>query len=122
MKRKPALGIFFLALLALATIYFFLSTNHRRGLIIDGIVDANQVVVSRKVQGLLERLLVDEGSSVRAGERIASLDTGRLRVDWCTARKFSFLMSRRPGLIPSPGSTFGRCSREFNVKGTSQFS
>jgi hypothetical protein len=36
-------------------------------LILEGIVDANQVVVSQKVQGILERLNVDVGSSVRAG-------------------------------------------------------
>ena len=48
---------------------------------IDGIVDANQVVVSPKVQGILEQLSVDEGSSVRAGQLIARLDTAELSAD-----------------------------------------
>jgi multidrug efflux pump subunit AcrA (membrane-fusion protein) len=81
MKRRPAIGIFIAALLGAAIACFFLFTNHSRGLMIDGIVDANQVVVGPKVQGLLERLLVDEGSSVRAGERIASLDNAELTAE-----------------------------------------
>lgn len=44
-------------------------------------MDANQVVVSPKVQGLLERLTVDEGSSVKSGEVIATLDTAELNAD-----------------------------------------
>jgi HlyD family secretion protein len=81
MKRKPAIGIFLLILLGAATLYFFFFTEHSRGLIIEGIVDANQVVVSPKVQGLLERLVVDEGSKVRAGEPIARLDTAELSAE-----------------------------------------
>jgi HlyD family secretion protein len=81
MKRKPAIGIFLLILLGAATLYFFFSTEHSRGLIIEGIVDANQVVISPKVQGLLARLAVDEGSKVRAGELIARLDSAELAAE-----------------------------------------
>jgi multidrug resistance efflux pump len=70
-----------LILLGAATLYFFFSTERSRGLIIEGIVDANQVVVSPKVQGRLERLAVDEGSKVRAGELIARLDTAELAAE-----------------------------------------
>jgi HlyD family secretion protein len=81
MKRQRAVAIFLSALFVAALIYYFFSTNHTRGLVIDGIVDANQVVVSPKVQGLLERLAVDEGNSVYAGQLIANLDTAELSAD-----------------------------------------
>jgi HlyD family secretion protein len=78
MKGRWAIAIFLLVLFAGATLYFFFSTERVGGLAIEGIVDANQVVVSPKVQGILERLNVDEGSAVRAGEVIARLDTAEL--------------------------------------------
>jgi multidrug resistance efflux pump len=70
-----------LILLGAATLYFFFSTERSRGLVIEGIVDANQVVVTPKVQGRLERLAVDEGSKVRAGELITRLDTAELAAE-----------------------------------------
>ncbi len=78
MKGRRAVVIFLAALFSAATLYFFFFTARGDGLILEGIVDANQVVVSPKVQGILERLNVDEGSSVRAGELIATLDTAEL--------------------------------------------
>lgn len=81
MKRKMAIGIFLAVLFGAAALYFLLSSDHSHGLIIQGIVDANQVVVSPKVQGILERLAVDEGSTVRLGELIAQLDTAELDAD-----------------------------------------
>jgi HlyD family secretion protein len=78
MKGRAVIVLFLAVLLAAATLYFFFFTEHSKGLILEGIVDANQVVVSPKVQGILERLNVDEGSSVRAGELIATLDTAEL--------------------------------------------
>ena len=78
MKGRSPIVIFLAALFLAATVYFFFFTEHSQGLILEGIVDANQVVVSPKVQGILERLNVDEGSSVRAGELIATLDTAEL--------------------------------------------
>jgi len=81
MKGRAAIIIFLAVLFAAATLYFFFFTEHIDGLILEGIVDANQVVVSPKVQGILERLNVDEGSSVRAGDLIATLDTAELDAD-----------------------------------------
>jgi HlyD family secretion protein len=78
MKRRSPIVLFLAALFLAATVYYFFFTEHSQGLILEGIVDANQVVVSPKVQGILERLNVDEGSSVRAGELIATLDTAEL--------------------------------------------
>jgi HlyD family secretion protein len=81
MKARSVIVLILGALFAAATLYFFFFTEHSEGLILEGIVDANQVVVSPKIQGILERLNVDEGSSVRAGELIATLDTAELEAN-----------------------------------------
>jgi HlyD family secretion protein len=81
MKGRSAIIIFLAGLFSAATLYFYFFTEHSGGLIFEGIVDADQVVVSPKVQGILERLNVDEGSSVRAGDLIATLDTAELDAD-----------------------------------------
>ena len=70
MKGRSVIVLILGALFLAAALYFFFFTEHSEGLILEGIVDANQVVVSPKVQGILERLKVDEGSTVRAGELI----------------------------------------------------
>jgi HlyD family secretion protein len=62
----------------LATGYYFLSTDHTSDLQLIGLVDANQVVVSAKIAGRIEKLTVDEGSQVRQGDLIAQLDTAEL--------------------------------------------
>jgi HlyD family secretion protein len=82
MKRKRVIGLVFAALLGGgAVLYYFFSTSRPGGLLFEGIVDANQVVVSPKIQGLLERLTIDEGSSVKSGEVIANLDTAELSAE-----------------------------------------
>jgi HlyD family secretion protein len=81
MKARSVIVLILGALFAAAALYFFFFTEHSEGLILEGIVDANQVVVSPKIQGILERLNVDEGSSVRAGELIATLDTAELEAN-----------------------------------------
>ena len=50
MKGRAVIVLFLAVLLAAATLYFFFFTEHSKGLILEGIVDANQVVVSPKVQ------------------------------------------------------------------------
>ena len=81
MKGRRAVIVFLVALFAAATLYFLFFTEHSDRLILEGVIDANQVVVSPKVQGILERLNVDEGSSVQTGELIATLDTAELRAN-----------------------------------------
>lgn len=81
MKGRSAIIILLAVLFSAATLYFYFFTEHSDGLILEGIVDANQVVVSPKIQAILERLKVDEGSLVRAGELIATLDTAELNAD-----------------------------------------
>src|ERR1700753_2395596 len=68
-------------LLVIATAYYFFSTDHSSDLVLIGTVDANQVVVSPKIAGRIERLAVDEGTEVKAGDTIAVLDSQELSAD-----------------------------------------
>jgi HlyD family secretion protein len=69
------LGIIFV----IAATYFYFSTDHSRDLVLIGTVDANQVIVSAQVEGRIQKLLVDEGTPVKAGDLIAVLDPSELQ-------------------------------------------
>ncbi len=77
MNRKR-FAILLLVILGVATAYYFLTTNRDRGLVLIGTVDANQVIVSAKIEGRIERLNVDEGTQVKEGDVVAELDTPEL--------------------------------------------
>jgi HlyD family secretion protein len=68
------LGIIF----AISLTYYLVSTPRGSDLDLVGIVDANQVIVSPQVQGRISKLLVDEGTRVKQGDLIASLDPSEL--------------------------------------------
>ena len=70
--------IFLFVLLAIATGYYFYSTDRTTETVLIGIVDANQVIVSSKIMGRIEKLYVDEGSKVKAGDLIAEIDSAEL--------------------------------------------
>jgi len=76
--NRKRFGILLALILVAATVYYFLSTKHDDGLVLIGTVDANQVIVSAKIPGRIERLAVDEGSQVKQGDPIAQLDTAEL--------------------------------------------
>jgi multidrug resistance efflux pump len=63
---------------AIALAYYFISTPSNRDLVLIGTVDSNQVIVSPQVQGRIAKLLVDEGTQVKAGDLIAVLDPAEL--------------------------------------------
>jgi multidrug resistance efflux pump len=72
----------FLGLLTIiAAVYYFLSTDRSSDLVLIGTVDANQIVVSPKIMGRIERLAVDEGDEVKAGQTIAVLDSQELTAE-----------------------------------------
>jgi len=71
-------GILIGAVVIVAIIYYFVSVRGYNGLELVGVVDANQVVVSAKITGRIEKLAVDEGSEVKQGDLIAKLDTAEL--------------------------------------------
>ena len=75
------LGIIFLIALG----YYFFSTPSNRDLVLIGTVDSNQVVVSPQIQGRLQKLLVDEGTPVKAGDLIAVIDPAELQAQEAAA-------------------------------------
>jgi len=75
------LGIIFV----IAAIYYFFSTDHSKDLVLIGTVDSNQVIVSAQVEGRIQKLLVDEGTPVKAGDLIAVLDPSELQTQEAAA-------------------------------------
>src|SRR5258707_11548973 len=69
------LGIVFV----MAAIYYVFSADHSKDLVLIGTVDSNQVIVSAQVEGRIQKLLVDEGTPVKAGDLIALLDPSELQ-------------------------------------------
>jgi multidrug resistance efflux pump len=76
------LGIVFLLSLG----FYFYSTHGTSDVVLIGTVDANEVIVSSKVAGRIEHLLVDEGQSVKQGELIAQIDNQDLAAERDSAR------------------------------------
>ena len=85
-----------LGVLALgAGLYYWFFAPHSSDIVLIGTVDANQVVVSAKIMGRIEKLNVDEGSQVQAGDVIAVLDTAELEAQQrAAAENVSSLQSR----------------------------
>jgi multidrug efflux pump subunit AcrA (membrane-fusion protein) len=76
-KRKRTLSIVGgIVVLALGVGAFVRSRPH--DLVLIGVVDANEIVVTPPVQARLDSLWVEEGTEVKAGQPIASLDRGEL--------------------------------------------
>jgi HlyD family secretion protein len=75
------LGIIFV----IAAGYYYFSTDHAHDLVLIGTVDSNQVIVSAQVEGRIQRLLVDEGTPVKAGDLIAVLDPSELQAEAAAA-------------------------------------
>ncbi len=68
------LGIIFLIALG----YYLFSTPRGSDLDLIGTVDANQIIVSPHTAGRISKLLVDEGTQVKQGDLIATLDPSEL--------------------------------------------
>ena len=68
------LGIIF----AIALGYYLFSTPRGSDLDLIGTVDANQIIVSPQTAGRISKLLVDEGTAVKQGDLIATLDPSEL--------------------------------------------
>jgi HlyD family secretion protein len=75
--RKKFL-ILLIVVVAVATVYYLFSVDRSSDLTLVGTVDANQVIVSSKIQGRIEKLLVEEGTQVHQGDLIAVLDREEL--------------------------------------------
>ena len=64
-------------------IFYFVTVRPSSDLQLIGTVDANEVVVSSKIPGRIQTLLVDEGQDVKAGQLIAVIESE----DLAAARK-----------------------------------
>jgi HlyD family secretion protein len=73
-KFAIILGVIF----AIALGYYLFSTPRGSDLDLIGTVDANQVIVSPQTAGRISKLLVDEGTPVKQGDLIATLDPSEL--------------------------------------------
>ncbi len=73
---KPRNGIFLVmgVLLVIALCWYFLSTDRTSDLQLIGTVDANEVIVSSRIQGRIASLTVQEGDRVTAGQLIATIE------------------------------------------------
>jgi HlyD family secretion protein len=106
-------GIFLLVLLAAAIGYYFLTADRDKGLVLIGTVDANQVIVSAKIQGRIEKLTVDEGTPVREGDLIAVLDSAELEAQKRSAENvISSLRSQVTGTRATELMTRGSTSSD----------
>src|ERR1700734_3856969 len=75
------LGIIFI----MSAIYYVFSADHSKDLVLIGTVDSNQIIVSAQVEGRIQKLMVDEGTPVKAGDLIAVLDPSELQTQEAAA-------------------------------------
>jgi multidrug resistance efflux pump len=72
-------------IVVIAAVYYYFSTDHSSDLVLIGTVDSNQVIVSAQVEGRIQKLMVDEGTPVKAGDLIAVLDPSELETQEAAA-------------------------------------
>jgi HlyD family secretion protein len=91
-----------------AFIYYLATTNRGQGIDLIGTVDANQVIVSPQIQGRIEKLLVDEGTPVKAGDLIALLDANELQAqERAAAATINSLRSKVSETLATEAATKG---------------
>ena len=78
MNARNKFLILLAVILVAAAAYYLLSTPRSSDLVLIGTVDSNQVIVSPQIQGRIAKLLVDEGTQVKAGDLVAVLDPSEL--------------------------------------------
>ena len=78
MNARNKVFILIGVLFVISLVIYLFTTPRGSDLDLVGTVDANQVVVSPQVAGRIAKLLVDEGTKVKQGDLIASLDPSEL--------------------------------------------
>jgi HlyD family secretion protein len=73
-------------ILAAAAVFAGCSNSHKGTIEASGTLEATEVKVSAKVPGQVERLLVQEGTHVNAGDTLAVLDHATLEFQWMQAQ------------------------------------
>jgi HlyD family secretion protein len=105
------LGIIFV----IAAIYYTFSTDHSKDLVLIGTVDSNQVIVSAQVEGRIQKLLVDEGTPVKAGDLIAVLDPSELQTQEAAASAtIASLQNKVAGMQHTERSMSGSTSSDVS--------
>ena len=103
------LGIIFV----IAAAYYFFSVDHSKDLVLIGTVDSNQIIVSAQVEGRIQKLLVDEGTPVKAGDLIAVLDPSELQTqEAAAAANIASLQHRVTEMQHNEESTTGSTSSD----------
>jgi len=72
-RRRIIVGIIVLAIAVVAFV-----RSRKQDLVLTGVVDADETVVTPPVSARVDSLWVDEGSEVKAGQTLATLDRGEL--------------------------------------------
>jgi multidrug resistance efflux pump len=78
MKPRNRIFIIMAVLLVISLFWYFLSTNRTSDLQLIGTVDANEVIVSSRIQGRIASLAVEEGQKVTAGQLVATIEADDL--------------------------------------------
>jgi HlyD family secretion protein len=74
MKPRNRIFIIMGVLFVIDLLWYLFSVKHTSDLQLIGTVDANEVVVSSRIQGRIASLAVDEGQKVTAGQLVATID------------------------------------------------
>jgi HlyD family secretion protein len=85
MSARNRFFILLSIIFVISAIYYFFSTDRSKDLVLIGTVDSNQVIVSAQVESRIQKLLVDEGTPVKAGDLIAVLDPSELQTQEAAA-------------------------------------
>ncbi len=72
------LGIVLIALISLGVIYLPAFTAKQEDLVFSGLMETQEIVVGSKVGGRVQKLLVEEGDIVKAGQPLIELDVADL--------------------------------------------
>jgi multidrug resistance efflux pump len=111
MSARNRFFILLSIIFVIAAIYYFFSTDHSKDLVLIGTVDSNQVIVSAQVEGRIQKLLVDEGTPVKAGDLIAVLDPSELQTqEAAAAANISSLQHKVSEMQHTEESTSGSTS------------
>jgi HlyD family secretion protein len=113
MSARNRFFILLSVIFVIAAVYYFFSVDHSKDLVLIGTVDSNQVIVSAQVEGRIQKLLVDEGTPVKAGDLIAVLDPSELQTqEAAAAANIASLQNKVTEMQHTEQSTSGSTSSD----------
>src|ERR1700739_2161570 len=113
MSARNRFFILLSIIFVISLIYYLFSADHSKDLVLIGTVDSNQVIVSAQVEGRIQKLLVEEGTPVKAGDLIAVLDPSELQAqDAAATATISSLQHRVAEMQHTERSTLGSTSSD----------